>query len=312
MPTGSIKARQIMKNNTIVKSKDKYYYLVDLVVILAGLAITFSADSIDLEAGNKWYSILQNIGTGLFAAGIVSIVLRYFSPWKQKEVARNLKVVAKRGKDYEKEFINRKFHAEESIKIMSIALVGAMKDFSEYDDLIRKIISQRVHVKLMFLNPLAEYIKDRAKADGNPIDIVLANIKSSIARSKKVHEKLEISYQSSLSGGSYDRSVFGSFEIRLFNTCPYFSLYIIDNMPILWGVYSAAGLGYNQPVIEVPNEQAIIYNSLLKNFDRLWDWNSDNYLVKFDWTSGGPKINNKILSEIYGHNWKTELDQEIY
>lgn len=194
----------------------------------------------------------------------------------------------------------RKKEAKE-LRLMSIAAIGAIKDYSTDESLLSKVICNNCHVKIMFLGPDSDYVRIRAwkdglcTLDGTP-DQTITKIKKTIKNVKLIHTMLNKLLLQNDSSTCYP-SV-GSLEVRLLDMEPNMTLFISDKK-ILWGVYTSVQPGHESTVLEVTEQHGKLFNDLERHFDRLWSAHIDRWILRYSQEStAGPELNESIINSL--------------
>jgi hypothetical protein len=246
--------------------------LVDAVVLLAGLALVSTGGQLPQAGASR---LLLALGTGLFAAGFVSALMRYlyFS-----RTPTPLAVLADRRLSIESEYRDAK-RRPKTLDIVAIALVGALHDFSTDDLLLARVLDEEFRVRFLFLSPEAPYLDQRATEDGVSVDDLRLTLRSSVQQSKELATKLRKLYTGRHEAGVSLRTTMGSFEIRVVKYCPHFTVFVTDDL-IRLGLYVWGQKGTESPVLGVRRESSELARQLLVHFERLWNVSAGDWLVR--------------------------------
>jgi hypothetical protein len=280
--------------------------LIDIVVILSGLVLLFVMGLGNL--GDPIKAVLEAIGTSLIAAGFVTYLMRRFYFEEQRDT---IKVFSER-RCLENEFLGRKFSARE-IDVVALALSGGLQFFAgdPGQKLLKRILLDGVKVRLMFLSPSADYVRQRALEDGTSMEELQGILKRSVIQCVTIYKNFRNLYKNTTRSGALNREKIGSFEIRMIDMCPYCTIYRTDDI-ILWGIYTSRTMGLNSAALEVPKGQGVLFDQLSGHFDSLWNTNlsgesGENYLVKFyDPNVPTLRINEKLVEQTLGQDWKKQ------
>jgi hypothetical protein len=278
--------------------------LIDIVVTLSGLVLILLAGYV---RNSLLVSTLLALGTSLVAAGIITYLMRTLHAG---DAARDdqITIASPDRRSLENEYRRRTYSAHK-VDILSIALGGALEEMAEdrREKMLRRTLSDGAQVRLMFLSPAAEYVRQRAAENGtSPVEFQ-ETLKQSIVYCVSIFERLKRLFEAD-HARSFEREQVGSLEIRLTDLCPYFTIFRTD-ADIIWGVYTSTKKGYFSPAFHVSQRQTPLYDELMGHFNRLWDKSLDNktneanYLVRFDGSSP-PLINEKLLTSILGRGWR--------
>ncbi len=278
-----------------------YPWLLDALVFLAGVVLVLIMGYLGAGVASKG---LEAIGTGLVGAGLVSFLIKRLGRETGQEA---IEVVAEQRLTIENECTRRTLSAKK-VDVLGVALAGVLNDFVTDERLLRRILFENVHARLMFVNPLSAYVEWRAMEDGVKTEDLMALLKQSVIRGLKIHKRLESLGQNAVLSEAYDRTKVGSFEIRLIDTCPYCSIHHADDY-LLWGLYMSYTRGVSSAGLRVPREQEILFGQLSAHFDRLWSMNSNNYLLRIaPVTAPFPRLNDELVEKVLGADWESLLE----
>jgi len=276
--------------------------LIDVVVILSGLALLLLMGYFNNATVQ---TLLEAIGTSLIAAGLVTYLTRRVYSQEQHDT---VKVMAENRIVLDDEYKRRKESAHQ-LDIVAIALSGALRELAgDYGQkMLRRILFDRAKVRLIFLNPLAGYVKQRAIEDMVSHAELQEMLKQSVIHCIAIYKRLKEFYQSAVESGKFIRDMTGSLEIRMTEMCPHFTIYRTDDV-ILWGLYTAGIRGLDSAVLQVPKEQNILFGQLVNHFDKLWDKNlsgssGESFLVRY-YAPNVPTLNEELLEKVLGSAWK--------
>jgi hypothetical protein len=196
-----------------------------------------------------------------------------------------VRVVANDRKVLDREYRDRKYSAHE-IDVVSIALTNALDELAtdRQDTLLRRIILENVHVRLLFVAPNSDYVQHRAREDGDSVDQLRAHLRRSVRRSVDVYERLRVVHEQAAAEGRLQAVSVGSLEIRVTEHCPYMTVFRTDNT-VLLGLYTAAAKGLDTAVLQVHKAHDALFHQVTGHFNRLWSLRGDNeasdaFLVK--------------------------------
>jgi hypothetical protein len=89
----------------------------------------------------------------------------------------------------------------------------------------------------------------------------------------------------------------GSFEIRIFDTVPYCTIFRSDDR-LLFGMYLSYGKGFNLAMFEVHKDQTELRAQLDDHFNTLWRHPNTRFLVRFSHYSNEPSANSRVFIEL--------------
>jgi hypothetical protein len=269
--------------------------VIYLLVLLSGVVLVLVST---IEMPPMIGASLRAMGTGLISAGFVGFLIRYL---QAEDRSRYIEFFALNRKRKEREYRRRKFRSD-YIRIIAIALRGALEDYSTKDRLLQRVLSAKAIVELLFLNPSSPAILQRASEDKQEVRELREGLLKSVRLSHLIFEKLK-----QLHDDSRDKFAgVGKFEIRLLNECPHYTIFNcavsaagtrIADKRILWGMYTSTGMGFNNCVLEVNDKQAELFEQLQRHSDNLWTSHADDWLLRYH-GSDPPKWNDELVKEI--------------
>jgi hypothetical protein len=275
---------------------------IDVIIILAGVSIVLLGGyfNSDLLKGS-----LQAIGTALVAAGLSAFLIwRLHSGVSDDD--QKVTIMSNNRIDLEGEYVRRKYVADE-LDIVSIALAGALEEMANdaTERILKRVLFDRVKIRLMFLSPSAQYVKQRAAEDGVSITDLEGELRKSAVYCASIYGRLEKLFQEASSSRTFRRERMGALEIRLLDMCPHYTIYRSDG-EILWGIYTSAQRGYFSSVLLVKKDHKQLHEQLMGHFDSMWDKSRGNehYLVRF-YGPAAPQVNDDLFAQVLGHDWRT-------
>jgi len=265
------------------------HYLIDLFLLILGLTFVLASGYFTKVI---IVNLFQALGTGLIAASMVSFLI---SLLHSEKIGEDIKI-----EDYDRINIENKYNRLREkarvLDIAGIALGGALNHFIREERLLDKIFLERADVRLIFLNPLSNYVEQRAKEDGEPISKLKEKLKASVKNSEEIYKILKKLYDKYDIIKKADRERIGSFEIRAMDVCPYFTFFKKDDL-ILWGLYTCDKPGTESAVLRVEKENAILSKQLDRHFEKLWNNHQDNWLVLFH-RNDEPYLNEQLIKKL--------------
>lgn len=275
---------------------------IDIITVLCGIILLLLES---LSSNSMITTLIEAIGTSLVVAGFVSFLVRRLYLEDQQD---NVKIISESRAYLESEYVRRKYGARR-IDIVSIALSNALKELATDpgERMLRRVVFEGAKVRLLFLDPDADYVEHRAIEDGTQLEETREALKKSVRYCTEIHSKLSNIYQKAASSHTLEHERMGSFEIRVMDMCPHFTIYRTDNV-ILWGLYTSAQRGLYSPVIEVPKEQNTLYEPLMRHFEKLWETGAsglgrNNFIVSF-YDPAPPRLNEQLVERILGSQWR--------
>jgi len=264
--------------------KSHFYILINSILLLLGIIFI-------LLSGYEFNYIITNLlralGIGLVTASLVNSLMKQL---EEKTIEEIVLTNTKRIK-HEKIYTEMRDKSE-IVEVMSIALTGALDDYIQNKHLIEKIFTERHEVRLLFLNPSSPYVKQRAVEDGETEQELINKLIDSIDKSRTICKLLDDAY---MKKNNFQKDKIGSFEIRLFDDCPYFTVFRADDT-ILWGLYTNYAPGSETSVLEVKKSSSL-FSQLKTHFDTAWKANSGNYIVRLH-RGDKPSLNEALLKTL--------------
>lgn len=258
---------------------------------LEGLVhINISEDRVESARAEivSWLSILQN------KRGI------YARPLFTQEYVR---VLADNRKVLDADYRERKYGAR-NVDILGMALSGALIEMANDEDhrMLRRVLFDGVQVRMIFITPTSEYVKQRAVEDGDSLAQLQGLLRNSVLHTREVYERFARLYEQEEKAGQINPTSIGSLEIRVIDFCPHFTIYRTDDS-ILWGIYTATTRGLYSSVLEVQKSHDSLFRQIVGHFDSLWkigglDRSPDKtFLLKCD-SYMPPILNERLVEEL--------------
>ena len=234
------------------------------------------------------------IGTGLFSACFVNIAIMLW--YKEKEKEDGIELLATERIDLTKLYQNKRSGAQHSHDILSIAVSGALDDILNDRRFIDRILRDRLKVRLLFLNPRSFYVEQRAIEDQLRIIDVCKDLEESINKAKRIGEKLRARYDSLKRKNLLVASNEGSLEIRLYDGCPYFTFFRVDD-EIIWGIYTSEKRGVNSAAFRLRVGNNALSSQLVGHFNILWERSKSACIVQY-LEQNTPKIYDDFANDV--------------
>jgi hypothetical protein len=270
-----------------MKSPNQNWGLMDVIIFLAGLVLVLIAAFVPVPVVK---SVLEAVGTSSIGASMVSYLIRRFYT---ETNPRQLEIVAERRGEFAAEFQHLKKPAK-TVDIVGISLTGALTDYATDEQLLRRVLFERVNVRLLFVSPHSPYVVQRAQEDGVAPEQLRQILIESVQMVSRIHTRLMAMYDGAMRGKTLDRGRIGSFEIRLLELCPHATIYRVDEA-IYWGVYSATTRGHESALLRVQPQNGSMFSQLAGHFDALWGASSAAWLLRF-YVDIAPSLNGGLAT----------------
>lgn len=248
---------------------------INIIGILAGVIFILFAN---LSFVNEFVSsLLMALGTGLFAACFVNIILQVC---KEKEPEEPMKLLTNERIDLTKFYRKSRSRVRHHHDLLSIAVAGALKDISKDDHLLDRILRDRLKVRLLFLNPLSGFVRQRAAEDQMTVADVYKELSASIALAVEIGGKLKARYAELKKSKLLNEADEGSFEVRLYDGCPYLTIFRADD-EIVWGLYTAEKRGVNSAAFRSKKGDSALSGQLEGHFNVIWERSRSACIVRY-------------------------------
>jgi hypothetical protein len=207
------------------------------------------------------------------------------------EAHQEVKVVTTQRIEYEGEY--SRLRAKAKIHdVVSVGLTGALRNYYDSPRLLKKVLLYGTRVRLMFVNPLAPFVKQRAKEDGQSEPQLQKQLKESVALSRKIFDKL---YEARKKYKNLPHERTGGFEIRVIDVCPYFTIFRADDK-LLWGIYTCHQRGNFSALLRVKLNGGL-GEQLRDHVDKLWNTHENNWIVRYH-IDGEPLLNTGLIEKL--------------
>lgn len=216
-----------------------------------------------------------------------------------------VRIVANDRKTLDREYRERKYFAH-TVDIVSMALSNALNELATDSEhkLLKRVLFNNAHVRLMFVAPTSEYLRQRALEDGDSFDQLQAFLRRSVRRSIEIYQRLKTLHEEADTEGRLQSVAVGSLEIRVTEFCPHFTIYRTDDS-LLFGIYTAAAKGLDSAVLQIQKSHDAIFQQVSGHFNSLWalHWPKaaaeENYLVKCH-SLMPPSLNEAFIRKLLG------------
>ncbi len=271
--------------------------LINVVIALVGIILVFIG-----VIGNQpiTSTLLEAIGTSLIATGGVNFMDRFLTP---EEPIQGVRIIALKRGAVDPAIYTGKYRAEK-IDIVGISLSECLREFvnDPAQKMINNILFHQARLRLLFLHPDSDFLKQRAIEDRIPENVLRERQRNSVELSILFFKTLRDRYEIEKSKGTLGPAI-GEVDIKLIDRCPYFSMYRVDD-DFYWGLYASYTTGIDSPLFLVTNEQhAELFNQLKKHFNHMLATDlcpSDNLLVNMG--IAGPALNRDLAEKLLGPN----------
>lgn len=248
---------------------------INIIGILAGVIFVLFAN---LSFVPEFVgSLLMALGTGLFAACFVNIIMQLC---KEKEEEEPAKFITNERINLTQFYRKSRAEVRHHHDLLSIAVAGALKDIAHDDRFIDRILRDRLKVRLLFLNPTSDFVRQRATEDQLTPAEVYRELGDSVALAVEIGEKLRARHAELKRNRLLNESDEGSFEVRLYDGCPYMTLFRADD-ELTWGLYTAEKRGVNSPAFRSVRGGSVLAWQLEGHFNVIWERSKSTSLVRY-------------------------------
>lgn len=248
---------------------------INIIGILAGVIFVLFAN-LSFVSGFVG-SLLTALGTGLFAACFVNIIMQLC---KEKEEEEPAKFITNERINLTRFYRKSRSEVRHHHDLLSIAVAGALKDIAHDDRFIDRILRDRLKVRLLFLNPTSDFVRQRAAEDQLTVAEVYKELAASVALAVEIGEKLRARHAELKRNRLLNESDEGSFEVRLYDRCPYMTLFRADD-ELIWGLYTAEKRGVNSPAFRSVRGRSVLAGQLEGHFNVIWERSKSTSLVRY-------------------------------
>lgn len=271
-------------------------YKVVIIGVLVSIIIGLTSFVLD---GDRANSIFITLMSALITLGIDTVTrLRGL---EGKITAPGLEIVSPRRTRYQSEFLRLKQEAKVNLDILGIGLNGAIEDFLKNQSLISNVFSG-LHIRLLILDPRSSFVSQRAKEDGENNEVLEKRIQRSVAKTVHLLKILNNALDGARSSGIIDQRHLGSFEVRLYQYCPYIAVFRADTN-LLLGLYLSTGVGFNHAMINVPGDEEETFSQIKNHFNEVWRENIRTSLFMYNRHVDRTNVNNALFKELLGDDW---------
>lgn len=248
---------------------------INIIGILAGVIFVLFAN-LSFVSGFVG-SLLMALGTALFAACFVNIIMQLC---KEKEPEEPARFITNERINLTNFYRRSRSEVRHHHDLLSIAVAGALKDIAHDDRFIDRILRDRLKVRLLFLNPNSDFVRQRATEDQLTVAEVYEELAASVALAVEIGEKLRARHAELKRNRLLNESDEGSFEVRLYDGCPYMTLFRADD-ELIWGLYTAEKRGVNSPAFRSVRGGSVLAGQLEGHFNVIWERSKSTSLVRY-------------------------------
>lgn len=265
------------------KLRSLYIGIASLIPFVLANLILFPKD---LEAIKK---ILINLAGGLLLLAIYNFILD-----KLLLNDGTLRINAIQRRRMDEQYRQMKVGARYKIYILATSLNDSINDFLRDTKLFKNITDSdlSLDIRLVFVSPNSEVIKDRAREDGRSESIIKGRINSTIKKSVLLYDRIIKLMEQGKKSNS-------TISVKITNVHPLHSLVIIDDKPIHWTVHTLSKNETLESVISVPLDNDPVYTDFLRHFDSVWSDPSTVKVFEIDLKSKAHKLEEELLNSLY-------------
>jgi len=280
-----------------MKLDRRHILLVNVLLIAIGVIFLLWA-IIAVQTNGKIF--LEAIGIGLIAAGGVNFIDKFFS---EKEKEDDIKLVSPQRSDADPLIYMTKYRAKK-VDIFGVSVTEVFNEFlnDQGEDIVDRVFSHRLRLRMVFVHPDADFLNQRAGEDHISAEELRNRQLNSIKLAIRFYKKLLDEYNLRVKKKG-KMSKMGSLEILLIKACPYVSIYRVDNK-IYWGLYASHKSGTESPLFlsEKREETGMFdfikehYYTHVNNKERF----DDLHLIKMTLRDREPYLNRNLVDHLLG------------
>jgi hypothetical protein len=273
--------------------KKKIILLANSLIVAGGIILLLVA--LTMIQNVTWKELWLAIGTSLVAAGIINSLDRFII---EKPSRTRVEMVEAQRKNLPRQHHEQKYQVSK-FDLLAVSMTDCLKEIVENNRMIEQILFDNYRLQLIFVDPRATFIKQRAPEDKLSEDDLVERQKQSVSYVIEFYKKLNNSYETVRENGRLNENKVGNVEIKLIKVCPYLTIERFDN-EIYWGIYTSAAEGKNCAIFSVKDElNHDLFDQLKKHFYALLNRAPGNYLMTMA-TGGPPKLYSKVAKSIVG------------
>jgi hypothetical protein len=250
----------------MIKLKFPYFIFVNLFLCLVGIVLILVGI---IQGGEINQPLLESIGLGLIAAGVVNILDRSFSvePTKQPPAAppppsakEMIVLAAYKRSSTPPEIFDLKFDAVK-VDVIGVTLNYVIDELQKSygEKVISNLLNNNLQLRLFMVHPDSQFLKQRALEDCDSYERLRDRQVEAVEKCVKFFHKLNARYDVK----KVDTRFKGTLQIKLLDFCPYITIYRINDDRIYWGLYSSGTTGMNLPLfLTTPDRDPDLYGHL--------------------------------------------------
>ena len=273
----------------------KTIYFVNVLMIAIGVIVLFcSLFFVQNEIGRE---ILVAVGTGLVAAGLVNLFDRYLV---EKPPQQAVTLLSTQRKNLGKKHHDQKYSASK-FDLLAVSMLDCLKEIVDDKRMIEQILFANFRMQLVFVDPNAVFIRQRAFEDKMSKNDLIGRQKQSVTYVVEFYKKISQAYETARENGRLNENKVGNIEIKVIKVCPYITIERFDD-EIFWGLYTSAAEGKNCTMLSVKeSSNHELFDQLKKHFYALLNRAPGNYLLTLT-TGGPPKLYSNAIKSIIGED----------
>jgi len=279
--------------------KLKLYFFISLNVILGllGALLIFLGLIRGDEIGRP---LMESIGIGFIAAGIINIFDRVLTLEPPHEQAPRIEVVAEKRIATPQHIYDLKYNTSK-VDIIGISLNHVFEELvnDPGQKMIDRLLRHNLQMRLFFIHPDSKYLEQRAREDNWGHADLVERQKRAVKLCGVFYEQLRAAYDAAKEAGVLNTHQTGSLQIKLLDFCPYITIYRVGEEEIYWGLYTSQSTGLNLPLNRTTNMQdPALYKHLHQHIHGLIDRDMKYPDLVSMPEMGEPELNSDLLESI--------------
>lgn len=281
--------------------KLKNFILVNIGLCLVGVIFVLIGIIVN---GTLLTPLLESIGTGLLAAGLVNIFDRVFtleSPPILPVPKPRIQVVSDQRLSTPKEILDLKYSAKK-VDLIGIKLNYFLNELihDPQHKLISRLVHNKLQLRIFLVHPDSPYLIQRAIEDGIDPDELIRREKAAVADCIEFYRQLSHYYEFVAKEPNFDTHNTGVLQIKLLSFCPYITIYRIDDNSIYWGLYTSDKTGVELPLFLTTQEfDWQFYNHLHDHIHGLIERDKKYPDLVCMTKMGKPALNQSLVDSIF-------------
>ncbi|MDJ0601606.1 MAG: hypothetical protein QNJ37_22515 [Crocosphaera sp.] len=289
--------------------------LINTLVSLLGLVIVLIG--IVFEENNpKVKAFLDPVGIGLIASGGVNFLDKVLAQENNEDSGSKVEILATQRIRVDARIHDKKYSAKK-IDIVGVNLNNCLREIVEepHKQMIKNIFSGKTErLRLLFVDPNAQFISQRALEDGIPESEIIRRQRESIRMCISFYKLLK--YERDQRHHNHETDGNCNVEIRLIDFCPHITIERYDD-ECYWGLYTSDDVGVHSAIFKISSKgNDILFEQLKKHFSGLqtkrFDDTQDNLLLKM--TLGKLWLNEPLVEsrlDTHGEELAQLLDSTV-